>query len=622
MGTHPGRMCALDSPSRSGLGVRAATRRAAPWWLSPAGVAGPGVLILTAAVVAGAAAALLTGATPVWAAVAKSGHAPGIVGPTPNVVYFSPNGDGVRDTASATVRLAVAGRLTATVVSPSGRTVATLASGRRVPAGTVRLTWSGRAGTTRRPDGAYALKAWFKDSSGTRAKRWPATGRLVIDTTKPTVHLVGVAPTPFSPNGDGRRDSTAMTVTGNEALSGTLNVYSSSGTRMATRQVIGGRTMSALWNGKDDAGHVVADGAYRLRLVARDRAGNPAAPLEGRVVVDRTPPQLTLGLSDTTCTPNGDGTQDAVRIELSLGDGASYLTRTVTSPSSRTLSSWRRAPAGAGSYDSTFDGTFTDGSTVTSLPTGGYKVTATAQDAAGNRIAKTATIHVDSYTLVVLDPGHGGLVGNAYDTGAVGYSAFDPRVGGSASLLESVLNLQIAMGRMDGTVTAQEGVAQFLRESTATGQEIRVRLTRTREREPGLTLERRAYIANLYGPSVFMIIHNNDASNRDAIGTETLYNPSSTRGKYLAARVQRRVGQEVAASHLNPGWMDRGLKDGTWLYLSGHVNVPWALVEGGFVNNPVENKLLRTDAYRQALAKGIAEGVTDYLITARTKGWL
>lgn len=546
---------------------------------------------------------------------------PRVAGPSPRAVYFSPNGDRVRDVAPVVVRVSEAGRLTALVVDRRGRAVARLATNRRIARGVVRLSWNGRAGRRRRPDGRYTLRVYVRDLAGNKSRRWPATAYLVIDTRRPSVKRGSVGPTPFSPNGDRRKDTTAMRVVGNEALSGTLRVLDGANKTIRRRSVVGGRSLAVIWDGKDDRRRRVGEGAYKMRFFPRDRAGNPARYLQADVGVDLTPPRLTLGLSETTLTPDGDGSGDKVHIEMDLGSPAVALSRSLTSPSGRVLGTYRATQVPPGSYDTTFDGMFNadgsvDGSRETSYPTGGYRVTAVAEDEAGNRVRHVRTVRIDSWTLVMLDPGHGGLVNGKYDTGAVGFKTKTLPL-----LYESVVNLQMARGRTEGTRTVQKGVVHFLRESTSTGQEIRVRLTRSREREPGLTLDRRAHIANYYAPSVFMSIHNNDSSNSKAIGTETLYVPSSVRGKYLAQRVQYRVARAVRATRMNSGWRDRGLKDGSWLRLARLVKVPMALVEGGFVNNPVENKLLRMDRYREAVARGVAEGIEDYLVHARAKGW-
>jgi N-acetylmuramoyl-L-alanine amidase len=548
-------------------------------------------------------------------ALAADTAPPKVTGPSPSVCYFSPNGDGVQDVAAATIRVSEACRVTARVVDGSGAARATLASGRKIAAGAARFTWSGRVSGSPLADGTYYLKVYVRDLAGNRAGTYPRVSRFVIDTARPTASLASVGPTPFSPNRDGRRDTTALTISGSEALAGTLTIRRGT-SAVLVRSVRGSRTLVVRWDGLNAAKRRQPNGTYRMAVAARDLAGNPGPTLAGLVRLDVTPPGLKLAASPGTLTPDGDGVGDTKNIVATLSEHSS-LTRTIVGPTGRTVSTWAQSEASAGANSGSWNGCYSAaaGSAQTSVPTGLYRVTVTAQDDAGNRAVAKKTIRVDSYLLVVLDPGHGGLVDGVFDSGAQG--TVNPSLG---VLNESLVNLQIACGRMGTTSTAQKGVGMFLGENTATGREIRVRFTRTKERAVGLTLTRRAQISNYYGPSVFVAIHNNDADSHAAAGTETLYIPGSTQGYYLARRLQARIKQEVAKK--NWAWKDRGLVDGSWLSLAHNIRSPMALVEGGFVNNPTENKLLRTDAYREALAKGISEGIVDYLRYAERAGWL
>ncbi len=56
---------------------------------------------------------------------------------------------------------------------------------------------------------------------------------------------------------------------------------------------------------------------------------------------------------------------------------------------------------------------------------------------------------------------------------------------------------------------------------------------------------------------------------------------------------------------------DHGVKQAMFYVLHG-ARMPSVLVETSFISNASEEKLLRSDAYRQKIAEGIADGVTDY----------
>lgn len=57
---------------------------------------------------------------------------------------------------------------------------------------------------------------------------------------------------------------------------------------------------------------------------------------------------------------------------------------------------------------------------------------------------------------------------------------------------------------------------------------------------------------------------------------------------------------------------NRGVKDGSWLYIAKHTNMPTVLVECGFMNNRREAELLLSDAYRKECAVELAKGLCEY----------
>jgi N-acetylmuramoyl-L-alanine amidase len=57
---------------------------------------------------------------------------------------------------------------------------------------------------------------------------------------------------------------------------------------------------------------------------------------------------------------------------------------------------------------------------------------------------------------------------------------------------------------------------------------------------------------------------------------------------------------------------DLGAKGNLFYVLMG-ANMPSILVEVSFITNPVEEKLLKSPAYREKIARGIASGISEYL---------
>lgn len=201
---------------------------------------------------------------------------------------------------------------------------------------------------------------------------------------------------------------------------------------------------------------------------------------------------------------------------------------------------------------------------------------------------------------VCIDPGHGG----AY-TGA--------SYGGVA---EKTLNLQIA--RRLKTELERRGVEVFMTRNSDTlvyrGGGIRTwRWDETKEAYfydlwPAVTannrlqqdLQARCDSANRAGADLFVSVHCN-AGGSSATGIEVYRSGNDPLGEQLAQDV-------LAGAVARTGAVPRGAKTEAF-YVVRWTNMPAILVESGFMSNSGELARLRSAAYQQKLAQGIAEGV-------------
>jgi hypothetical protein len=133
------------------------------------------------------------------------------------------------------------------------------------------------------------------------------------------------------------------------------------------------------WGGREDAGDIVRDGAYRVRvrLMEEDRTVTFGRPL----VVDTQPPRLTLvDVEPRRIAPGGEG----VSIRFDLSDRARVFL----------LVDRRRAARfglfSSGSETVTWAGT----SRRRLLPPGEYRIALRARDRAGNRSPRTRAVRV------------------------------------------------------------------------------------------------------------------------------------------------------------------------------------------------------------------------------------
>lgn len=120
-------------------------------------------------------------------------------------------------------------------------------------------------------------------------------------------------------------------------------------------------------------------------------------------------------------------------------------------------------------------------------------------------------------------------------------------------------------------------------------------------------LETRVQRANNAKADLYVSVHANafDAtfSGANPEGVETFVYPSGE---------SKRIGT-IIHRHLLGGTkqMDRGVKDGAWLYVIANTVMPAVLVEAAFMDSPREAELLRSDAFRREVAVEIAKGICE-----------
>lgn len=150
----------------------------------------------------------------------------------------------------------------------------------------------------------------------------------------------------------------------------------------------------------------------------------------------------------------------------------------------------------------------------------------------------------------------------------------------------------------------------------------------TRENDVFLPLELRARIANQTRDSIFVSIHFNATSNREANGFEIFSltprgAPSTADDALALSFVNMQEGSPVdalsfelsaAVYHSMMGHFpefDRGIKRARFAVLR-HTKIPAILVEGGFLSQNADSRLIATAAWRTKLAQAISTGIDNY----------
>lgn len=111
-------------------------------------------------------------------------------------------------------------------------------------------------------------------------------------------------------------------------------------------------------------------------------------------------------------------------------------------------------------------------------------------------------------------------------------------------------------------------------------------------------------LSNDFCADLFVSIHCNAAENRSAQGTETFY--GSDEGSKLAQCIQSQIID-------NLGTVDRGIKDGSHLYVIRNTNAIAVLVECAFISNDIDECMLADLNKQYEFARAVARGITDYV---------
>ena len=123
----------------------------------------------------------------------------------------------------------------------------------------------------------------------------------------------------------------------------------------------------------------------------------------------------------------------------------------------------------------------------------------------------------------------------------------------------------------------------------------------------------RALEANGSGADVFVRIHANGSANPEVNGSLTVV--PTGRNPYVASlapqceRLGSCIAEKMAASS---GFRNKGVTYSDTMTGINWCSIPVAIVEMGYMSNPEEDEKMALDSVRQAIAKGIADGIDLY----------
>ena len=189
-------------------------------------------------------------------------------------------------------------------------------------------------------------------------------------------------------------------------------------------------------------------------------------------------------------------------------------------------------------------------------------------------------------TCIIIDAGHGGVDGGA--TSCTG-------------VLESYINLQISK-RLDDLMHLLGYHTRMIRTTDISvytqGDTI--------AQKKASDLKERVRIINETENAILLSVHQNNFSDSRYSGAQIFYSSTNNSDK-LAKQMQTNF-----ISSVNPG-SRRLAKKSSGIYLMEHISCPGVLIECGFLSNPTEESLLRSDRYQKNICCVIATSVCVFL---------
>ena len=119
-------------------------------------------------------------------------------------------------------------------------------------------------------------------------------------------------------------------------------------------------------------------------------------------------------------------------------------------------------------------------------------------------------------------------------------------------------------------------------------------------------MKNRIEIGNNSNADIFVSLKLNKISQSKYSGWQTFYKDNDQEGLKLANSIQENLNYSIQKEN------KRTPKKISNIYLSKHLEIPFCLVECGFLSNKSELSLLKTKNYQEILAWGIYTGIMDY----------
>lgn len=232
------------------------------------------------------------------------------------------------------------------------------------------FSWQPGAGQA----GTYQLTFTVSDGELTDAE----TITITVATLSVAIGSLKDSPDPFSPNGDGAKDTTTISATFNKPVTWQLQIKDPSVS--VVRTFTGsGTTVNQVWDGRTSTGVLIPDVTYTYVLTGTDVMGSSASK-SGTTTIDTVAPILS-GLSDSP-DPFDPRLGQTTTISFTISEASLVTLRIYNSAGSLMKSLLTNASKSSGSKSIKWNGKDNSGVYV---PAGTYTYKIWIEDKAGNR---------------------------------------------------------------------------------------------------------------------------------------------------------------------------------------------------------------------------------------------
>ncbi|AEF85932.1 OmpA family protein [Treponema primitia ZAS-2] len=303
---------------------------------------------------------------------------------TLNDAFFSPNGDGIKDTlilsAAVPVKEGILG-WTLNIQDNSGRTQRTITGETQAPN---QVIFDGRGDTGGiLSEGTYNAELSINYRNGYVSKALSPV--FTLDTTAPRASI-RTEYNAFSPNNDGIQDEMILNQEGSAELTwvGEVRRAGAAPTERPVRTLrfTGVPVGRITWDGLTDAGALAQDGNYSYQLFSTDPAGNTGASNTVNFSLSTADTPVLLSTDLRAFSPNNDRNKDTINIipQLQVTQGISSWRLDISNSDGVTVQSFNGQNTVPASVS--WNGRDSAGNTV---PDGNYTAHIEVRYAAGNQ---------------------------------------------------------------------------------------------------------------------------------------------------------------------------------------------------------------------------------------------